>query len=119
MYFTQSTSASASAAAAGIEVGVEACHESEEALQAETKTICALQPSRGLGVFVSGLNAVLPCASLRLTCRFPWRELQAAISGHEYSARDFITITFNITVWLPGPRAALEVDTVGLPFLLP
>lgn len=57
--------------------------------------------------------------SLRLTCRFPWRVLQAAILGHEYSARDYITITLNITVWLPGPRAAIEVDTVGLPFLLP
>jgi hypothetical protein len=84
-----------------------------------------------------------------MTCRFPWRLLQAAVPGHEYSARDDITL--KTTVWLPGPRAAeahvpqsqrvigdspphasafggqlsmpvmnapIEVDTVGLPFLL-
>ena len=83
------------------------------------------------------------------TCRFPWRVLQAAVPGHEYGARDNITV--KITAWLPGPRAAeahvpqsqrvtgdspphacafggqlsiplmnapIEVDTVGLQFLL-
>jgi len=68
--FDQSTLASASgaaAAAAVIEVEVEAFHESEEALRAETRTICALRPSQGrygIGVFVS---AVLPHASSRMT----------------------------------------------------
>jgi hypothetical protein len=84
-----------------------------------------------------------------MTCQFPWRLLQAAVPGHEYNARDDITL--KTTVWLPGPRAAeahvpqsqrvigdspphasafggqlsmpvmnapIEVDTVGLPFLL-
>lgn len=72
VYFDQSTSASAVAAAALIEVKVEveAFYESEEALRAETRTICALRPSRGqygIGVFVSGLRAVLPHESLRMT----------------------------------------------------
>jgi hypothetical protein len=107
VYFDQSTSAgasaSAAAAAAVIEVKFEAFYESEEALRAETRTICALRPSRGqygIGVFVSGLRAVLPHASLRMTCPFPRRVSQVAVPGHEYSARD------DVTVWLPGPRAA-------------
>jgi hypothetical protein len=82
VYFDQSTSASATAAAAVIEVKVEAFHESEEALQAEMGTICALRSSQcqyGIGVF-------------------------APVLGHEYSARDDITL--KITVWLPRPRAA-------------
>ena len=150
VYFDQSTSASATAAAAVIEVKVEAFHESEEALQAEMGTICALRSSQcqyGIGVFVSGLRAILP--PLMPTCRFPWRLLQAPVLGHEYSARDDITL--KITVWLPRPRAAkahvpqsqrviddtpprasafggqlsmplmnapIEVDTVSLQFLL-
>jgi hypothetical protein len=36
-------------------------------------------------------------------CRFPWRVFQAAVPGHEYGARDDITL--KITVLLPGPRA--------------
>lgn len=80
VYFDQSTGAGAAAAAvaAVIEVKVEAFYEAEEeALRAETRTICALRPSRGqygIFVFVSGLHAVLP--SLRMTCRItgccPW-----------------------------------------------
>ena len=75
-----------------------------------------------------------------MTCRFPWRVLQAAVPGHECCARDDITL--KITVWLPGPRAAeahvppshrafggqlsmplmnapIEVDTVGCHFFFP
>ena len=63
VYFNQSINASAAAAAAvNIEVKFEALYESE-ALRAETRGICALRPSRGqygIGIFVSGLRAVLP-----------------------------------------------------------
>lgn len=63
VYFNQSISASAAAAAAvNIEVKFEALYESE-ALRAETRGTCALQPNRGqygIGVFVSGLRADLP-----------------------------------------------------------
>lgn len=58
MYLGQSSSTSAAAAATVIEVKFEGFYESEEALRAETRTICALRPSRnqyGIGVFVSGL----------------------------------------------------------------
>jgi hypothetical protein len=104
VYFDQCTSASAGAAAAAavieVEVKVEAFYESEEALRAETRTICALRPSRGqygIGVFVSGLRVVLPHASLRLTCRIPWRVLQAAVPGH-----DDITLTVSSPCGYPG-----------------
>jgi len=63
VHIDQNASASAAAAAAVIKVKVEASFESEEALRAETRTICALRPSQGqygIGVFVSGLSAVLP-----------------------------------------------------------
>lgn len=91
VYFDQSASASgAAAAAAVIEVKVEAFHESEEALRAKTRTICALRPSRdqyGIGVFAAG----------------------GSVPGHEYSsstssARDDIIL--KIAIWLPGPRVA-------------
>ncbi len=149
VYFDQSTSASAAAAAAVIEVKVKAFYESEEALRAEMRTICALRRSPGwdqcgIGVFyVSGLRAVFLHSSLRMTCRFSCRILQAA-QGHQYSARNDITL--NITVWLPGPRVAeahvpesqhvigdslpyalpsmnlnapIKADSVGLPFFSP
>lgn len=103
VYFDQSTSAGGAAAAAAVidvEIKVEAFYESEEALRAETRTICALRPSRGQ----YGIGIVAYDMPTR-TCRFPWRVLQAAaVPGHEYSARDDITL--NITVGLPGPRAA-------------
>jgi hypothetical protein len=78
-----------------------------------------------------------------MTCRFSCRILQAA-QGHQYSARNDITL--KITVWLPGPRVAeahvpesqrvigdslphalpsmslntpIEADSVGLPFFSP
>ena len=54
---------------------------------------------------VSGLRAAFLYASLRMTCRFPWRILQAAVPGHESSARGDITLKI-VTVWLPGPHAA-------------
>jgi hypothetical protein len=100
LYFDQSSSASARAAAAAV-----AFYDSEEALRAEMRTICAcaLRPSRvpsqyGIGVFVSGLRAVLPQASSRMTCHtFSWRKLQVAVPGHEYNARD--NITLKITIW--------------------
>lgn len=108
MYFAQSASAGAAAAAAVIEVKVEAFYESEEALRVETRSVCALRQSR-IGVFVSGLRAVFPHAPLHMTCRFPWvlQTETAAATGHEYSARDDITLKV-ITVWLPGPRGAAE-----------
>ena len=108
VFSDQSASTSAAAAAAFIEVKVEAIYESEEALRAETRTICALRQSQGqygIGVIVSGLRAILLHTSLRMTCRFPLRILQAAaVPRHEYSAREDITV--KNTVWLPGPRVA-------------
>jgi hypothetical protein len=65
VYSAQPASANAAAAAAVIEVKVKAFYESEEALRAEMRTICALRRSPsgdlcGIGIFfVSGPRAVL------------------------------------------------------------
>lgn len=106
VHFDQSKSvggAAAAVAAAVIEVDikVEAFYESEEVLRAKTRTICALRPSQGqYGIGVRVVAYDMP------TCRFPWRVSQAAVPGHEYSARDDVTLNTTVTVWLPGPCAA-------------
>ncbi|KAI0284644.1 hypothetical protein BGY98DRAFT_527283 [Russula aff. rugulosa BPL654] len=128
MYFAQSASAGAAAAAAVIEVKVEAFYESEEALRVETRSVCALRQSR-IGVFVSGLRAVFPHAPLHMTCRFPWVLQTAAATGHEYSARDDITLksqrvidspphacAFDGQVSTPLMNAPIEVDTINTPY---